>query len=177
MSVVLVERSFREPVEFQAFQAREGRKAACLEAHRVRFLRSYFSRDRMRMICLYEAPDAESVRLVQLKAELPFDRVWTAQVVRHAAAEPDDDAVLVERQLDQPVDEAAIRDAVARGAWCREQYGVRIVSSYLSGDGRRTACVFGGPDAESVRQTQRQSGMPFERAWPATVHVPSTGPA
>jgi hypothetical protein len=96
--------------------------------------------------------------------------------VRHDAAEPEDDAVLVERVLEQPVDEATIRDAVARGAWCLEQHGCRIVWSYLSGDGRKSACVFGGPDAESVRQTQRQTGMPFERAWPATVHEPSPIP-
>jgi hypothetical protein len=172
MSVVIVERSFPEPVAFEAIQAIEDRGAWCLEAHSVRFLKSYFSRDRRRMICLYEAPDAESVRLAQQKAQLPFESVWTARVVRHPSAEPDGDAVLVERTLDEPLDEAAIRGAAERGAWCLEKYGCRIVWSYLSGDGRRATCVFGGPDTESVRQTQKQTGMPYDRAWPATVHQP-----
>ena len=70
------------------------------------------------------------------------------------------------------MDEAAIRDAAARGEGCLEQDGCRIVWSYLSGDGRRCLCVFAAPDAESVRQAQRQTGMPYERAWPATVHEP-----
>ena len=32
------------------------------------------------MICLYEAPDAESVRLVQDKTGLPYESVWPASV-------------------------------------------------------------------------------------------------
>jgi hypothetical protein len=172
MSVVVVERSFPEPVEFETIQAIEDRGAWCLEAHGVRFLRTYFSRDRRRMICLYEAKDAESVRLAQREAGVPFEAAWAARVVRHPAAEPVSDDVLVERTLAQPMDEDAIRDAAERGAWCLEQHGCRIVWSYLSPDGRKAACVFGGPDAESVRQTQKRTRMPFDRAWPATVHDP-----
>jgi hypothetical protein len=137
----------------------------------VRFLRSYFSRDRRRMICLYEAPDAEAVRLAQEKAGVPFETAWTSRVVRHPGAEPAGDAVVVERTLPQPLDEVALRDAAAGGAWCLDQHGCRIVWSYLSNDGRRVVCVFAGPDAESVRQVQRQTGMPFDTAWPATVHA------
>lgn len=158
---------------FEDVQALEDRGAWCLDAHGVSFLRTYFSRDRRRLVCLYEAPDAESVRLVQEKAGLPFDKVWGSRVVRHPADEPKGDAVVLERTLPQPVDEATIRDAAARGAWCLEQHTCRIVWSYLSGDGRRCLCVFAAPDAESVRQTQRQIGMPYETAWPATVHEPS----
>ena len=62
------------------------------------------------------------------------------------------------------------------GAWCLQQYGCRIVWTYLSGDGRRCLCVFGAPDAESVRQAQKRMGMPYEAAWPATVHEPPSAP-
>lgn len=80
MEVVVVERRFDEPVELADIQAIEDRGAWCLEAHKVRFLSTYFSTDRKRMICLYEAPDAESVRLAQTKAGMPFERVWTSKV-------------------------------------------------------------------------------------------------
>jgi hypothetical protein len=83
---------------------------------------------------------------------------------------------VVERLLPQPFDEAAIRDAVTAGAWCLQQYGCRIVWTYLSGDGRRCLCVFVALDAESVRQAQKRMGMPYEAAWPATVHEPPTAP-
>jgi hypothetical protein len=73
---VLVARRFEEPADFDAIQALEEAGSGCLDLHRVRFVRTLFSRDRKRMICLYAAPDAESVRLAQREAEMPVDRVW-----------------------------------------------------------------------------------------------------
>jgi hypothetical protein len=175
MSVVLVERSFPEPVAFGDVQAKEERGSWCLEAHRVRFLKSYFSRDRRRMLCLYEAPDAESVRLAQEKAGVPFDTAWATRVIRYGGREPDGDAIVVERTLPQPMDETGVRAAAARGAWCLEQRDSRSVASYLSDEGRRLICVFAGPDAESIREAQRQVGIPFDVAWPATVVVSGAG--
>ncbi len=81
MAVVIVERSFGEPIQSDEIQAMKDRGGGCAEAYGVRFLRSFFSTDRRRMICLYEALDADSVREVQRKAGLPFERVWTASVV------------------------------------------------------------------------------------------------
>lgn len=171
--MVAVERSFAEPVSFEAIQETEDRAGSCLQAYGVRFLRSYFSRDQKRMICLYEAPDAESVRLAQEKAGLPFERAWAARALRYDGPEPQGDAVVVERILARPVDEAGLRESVARGGWCLEQYGCRIVWSYLSPDSRRCLCVFAAPDAETVRQIQHRMDMPYERAWPATLHEPA----
>jgi hypothetical protein len=173
VSMVVVERSFAEPVAFEDIQAIEKRGAGCLDSHGVRFLKSYFSRDRRRMICLYEAPDAESVRLAERKAGVPFEKAWTARPLRHSGPELSGDAVVVERDLPWPTDETAIRDAVARGSQCLEERGCRTVWTYLSTDGRRCVCVFAAPDAESVRESQRQIRMPFETAWPATLHEPS----
>ena len=79
---VLVERSWDEPVELDDIQAIEDAGAWCLENHNVRFVRTYFSSDRRRMVCLYQAPDAESVRLAQRQAEMPVDRVWAFQRVQ-----------------------------------------------------------------------------------------------
>jgi hypothetical protein len=166
VSIVLVERSFPEPVAVEDIR---GRGASCLEVHRVRFLSSYFSRDRRRMMCLFEAPDADSVRLAQEKAGVPFEAAWTSRVVEHEGDVSDGEAIVVERRLPQPVDEDAIRAAAARGAWCLEQRACRSVRTYLSGDGRRAVCIYTGPDTESVRQAQKKVGMPFDVAWPAQV--------
>ena len=74
---VIVTRRFDEPVKLQSVQAIEDAGIWCLEAHKVKFIRTFFSRDRKRMICLYCAPDAESVRLAQRQAGMPVDRVWS----------------------------------------------------------------------------------------------------
>lgn len=73
---VLVERSFDTPVELEAIQALENASAWCLQEHRVKFARTFFASHRKRMLCLYEGPDAESVRLAQRAAAMPMDDVW-----------------------------------------------------------------------------------------------------
>ena len=52
-------------------------------------------------------------------------------------------------------------------AWCFEQYRVQALRSFLSLDGRRAVCLYRAPDVEAVRSTQREAGLPFERAWSA----------
>jgi hypothetical protein len=79
---VLVERSWDEPVTMEEIQAIEDAGAWCLETHKVKFVRTFFSTDRTRMVCLYQAPDAESVRLAQRQAEMPVDLAWAFRPIR-----------------------------------------------------------------------------------------------
>ncbi|NHX28300.1 DUF4242 domain-containing protein, partial [Escherichia coli] len=65
MPKFIVERSFDTPLSPEDLAATEERMAPCLDIYDVQWLRSYWSTDRKRMICEYEAPDAESVRNVQ----------------------------------------------------------------------------------------------------------------
>ena len=53
----------------------------CLNMRNVRFVRTYFSADRTRMLCLYDAPDAEMVRQAQREAGVPFDDAWSFVIV------------------------------------------------------------------------------------------------
>ena len=80
MARVMVERKFDDAASFDELQAQEDRFAWCAEQYDVTFIRTYFSKDRKRMICEYEAPDAEAVRTLQRTASLPFERIWTATV-------------------------------------------------------------------------------------------------
>jgi len=73
---VLVSRSFEPPVEFEEVQAVEHAGASCLLTHRVHRVRTYLSIDRRRVTSLYQAPDAESVRLALYDATMPVERVW-----------------------------------------------------------------------------------------------------
>jgi hypothetical protein len=81
MEHVMVERVFSEPVTVEQLRASLQRGESCMTMYRVRFLRTNLSRDGLRMICEYEAPDAESVRLVQQRLGMAFERVWTATVL------------------------------------------------------------------------------------------------
>ena len=79
MKIVIVERTLTTPVTLaELAQAGEAGRP-CMDAHHVRYLRSLVSLDGLRVLCEYEAPDAESVRQSNKKLGLPFDRVWAAQ--------------------------------------------------------------------------------------------------
>lgn len=81
MPHVIVERNFERPLTQEELNAVEARMAACLELYNVRWIRSYWSDDRRRMICEYQAPDIGSVHNVQREADAKFDRAWAADVL------------------------------------------------------------------------------------------------
>ena len=57
MPRIIVERSFEPPMTEEELAATEARMAPCLDLYDVRWIRSYWSADRRRMICEYEAAD------------------------------------------------------------------------------------------------------------------------
>jgi hypothetical protein len=78
---VVVERSFPDPMSDADIDAFGAREHACRAIYRVTWKRTLLSEDRKRVICEFEAPDAESVRRVQRQSETEAERVWTAQVI------------------------------------------------------------------------------------------------
>ncbi len=80
MASIIVEYTFEEPMSDEALSAMSKRLDDCLEIRNGAWVRSSLSADRKRMICEFEAPDAESVREALRSARQTFDRVWPAQV-------------------------------------------------------------------------------------------------
>lgn len=81
MPRIIVERSFETAMTQAELKAVEERMAPCLDLYGVRWIRSYWSTDRRRMICEYDAADVESVRKVQREAEARFERAWAADLL------------------------------------------------------------------------------------------------
>jgi hypothetical protein len=80
MARILVEQVFDPPMSEEAYAAFSKRLDPCLEARNAFWRRSYVSKDRRRMTCEFEAPDAEMVREAMRSAGLPFERAWSAEV-------------------------------------------------------------------------------------------------
>ena len=81
MSRIIVERNFDTPQSDDEMSNVADRERPCLGIYNVQWKRSLLSTDRRRMVCEYEAADAETVRKVQREAQATFDRVWVADVV------------------------------------------------------------------------------------------------
>lgn len=80
LATVVVERAFTEPVSIDLIRGLLAKGMACLAANRVELLESKLSTDRARMLCVFEAPDAEAVRRANRQMGVPVERVWTASV-------------------------------------------------------------------------------------------------
>jgi uncharacterized protein DUF4242 len=57
------------------------RERPCLSAYRATWKRSLLSADRKRMVCEYEADNAETMRRIQREAGAQFGRVWVGEVI------------------------------------------------------------------------------------------------
>jgi Protein of unknown function (DUF4242) len=80
MGRIVVERTFEQSQTDSDLDAAAKRESLCKGIHSITWKRSVLSSDRRRVICEYEAPDAETVRRVQLEAGIPFDRIWAAEL-------------------------------------------------------------------------------------------------
>jgi hypothetical protein len=80
MAHVIVEQVFSEPLTDERYGQFAKQLDPCLEIRNGAWRRSSLSKDRLRVICEFEAPDAESVRQALRLANVPYERVWTADV-------------------------------------------------------------------------------------------------
>jgi hypothetical protein len=76
----ILDQSFTVPLTDDEHNRVAQRLDPCLDARGARWLRSYLSTDRLRMVCEFEAPDAEAVRQSYRTAGVNFERVWSAEV-------------------------------------------------------------------------------------------------
>lgn len=171
MENVVVERVLDEPMMADRLRSVHDQMRHCLEENRIHCVRTYLSADGRRMTCLFAAPDAEAVRRVNRVAHMPAQRVWTASL--HGPAANGDDgaeaAVIVERSFAaaMPFEELAAQEEA--GSWCLDLHRVSCLRTYFSTDRRRMLCVYAAPDAESVRLSQKQIGLPLDSVWKAAV--------
>ncbi|HEX7049728.1 MAG TPA: nickel-binding protein [Longimicrobiales bacterium] len=85
---VIVETRFEEPLTAAAHGKRQRLLGPCVMRNDVRWVQSYLSNDRRRMICHFQAADAEAVRMAHRTAGVVFERVWTAAILAPPQEEP-----------------------------------------------------------------------------------------
>jgi SAM-dependent methyltransferase len=80
MARVMVEQAFDEPMTDERYASLSKMLDPCLTLRSGVWRRSSLALDRLRMICEFEAPDAQSVREAFRASTIPYERVWTADV-------------------------------------------------------------------------------------------------
>jgi len=80
-TMTVVERTIEPGTKLADLSRREAAGSWCLDQHHVRFLCTYVATGGGRMVCVYAAPDAESVRIAQRTMGMPVDRIWSARLL------------------------------------------------------------------------------------------------
>jgi hypothetical protein len=80
-TIILEHRLEGRPFDVERFNAAQRDSVPCLTLHGVRHVVSYVEPDGRKMICVFEAPDAEAVRRTARQIGYVYDRVWLATVV------------------------------------------------------------------------------------------------
>lgn len=82
METIVLEHHFDDrPFDVERYRKARTENSWCLKTHNVHLVRSYLSPDGRRMICIFEAPDAEAVRQMSVQLGYSYDHVWRATVV------------------------------------------------------------------------------------------------
>ncbi|MGE0621663.1 MAG: flavin-containing monooxygenase [Pseudomonadales bacterium] len=142
----------------------------CLDIHRVRWPLACLADDGRRMLCWYQARDAESVRLV-----LRQQGYLEAAVLPVGAAEggmvPTGDCVIAEW-------EAAAGDPVVgqRVAHALAAAGFGSAHGLVRPGGAAGVCVVGGGEVEPVADCIELAGVTVTRVWRATAVDPRPAP-
>jgi uncharacterized protein DUF4242 len=89
MARIVIETNFEKPLTAAEIEGGRTKMKACIAERHGQWIRSYLSTDRRRLVCEYEAPDAESVREACRSAGIPFGEVWTAGAVVKIEDYPD----------------------------------------------------------------------------------------
>lgn len=173
MSLIKVETTSDRPITAEMLA--DTRVLDCLGARNGKWRYSLLSADRDRMICTFEAPDAESVRQAYRQADVGFSKVWTAQVIEPEGVPP----VWNEQIL--KVWEGSYPNGFTDEEWkeaqrlilpCYQERGIEWVCCYASLDKTRVVCELNAPDAEVIREAHRKAGIPFDCVWSAEVLKP-----
>jgi hypothetical protein len=150
------------------------RVLGCLQEVDATWLHSLLSASGLRMVCYFEAPDAESVRQAYRRAGGCFTRVWAAQKIEPAGAARLDPATVkvFEGTYPNGFTDADWDEANRNILPCYAAAGVEWVCSHVSRDRTRVICQLNAPDAEVIREAHRRFGIPFDRVWAATLMTP-----
>ena len=181
MERVVVERQFDQPITWPAYDRFRQSAQWCLDRYRVAHRATYLSSDGRATVCLFDAPDAEALRMASRTMNFQEGRAWATTLHLGDGIAPSVgnvacrgvigfETVVVERAFATAADLAEIAAIEQRGAWCLEAHRVRWLCTYFARDRRRMLCVYEAPDAESTRLAQSKATMPFERVWTAELH-------
>lgn len=160
---VIAERRFDPPLRQEDVLVMSLEAGGCFRLHKIHWQQSLLALDGSKLVCHFTAPDLESVRIAFRQNDADASCLWSGTV--HVGPDASPANVVVERSFDKPVSLEDIQAREDASAWCLEIRDVSFTRTLFSLDRRRMLCLYRAPDAEAVRQAQREADMPVECVW------------
>jgi len=162
MAIVVVETLATEPLTPENPTDTDLRVLGCLTERAATWRYSLLSHDRLRMLCTFAAPDAESVRAAYRKGGGAFNRIWSGERLTPDGTQPhwDEAHLFVIEGTYAPIGETELHDLSHKTLSCYTERGIEWIQSYLSRDRTRLICELNAPDTESIRAAQYRIGVP-----------------
>jgi len=140
---------------------------SCLDIHHVHWPRCYLAADGTRMLCWYQARDAESVRLVLRQQDSTGARVWPAEPAggtEPGSVEGHGDRIVVDLKFEEP-DSGRIASTTAAAIAALEGAGLSHARTFSSRDGACLVLLVDGRDATAVTACLRSAGIEPASVW------------
>ncbi|MDX2272787.1 MAG: DUF4242 domain-containing protein [Cyanobacteriota bacterium] len=176
VSLVIVETVTEQILTDELLASADRQITPCIQARNATWRYSLLSSDRHRMICIYDAPDAESIRDAYRRGGLASSRAWAGYVIQ-----PEGTTLPTWNESTLKIQESTYPTGLTDEQCnkerqhllpCYAEYGVEWIRSYVSLDTTRVLCELNAPDAEVIRHAHRRFGFPCDRVWSAQVFGP-----
>lgn len=176
MSITIVETFVKQPLTNKQLDAIGQSIFPSVEARDGTWLYSLLSSDHHRMICAYDASDAQVLQEAYCSNKFTSSSIWAASLITPEGSQPQRHPALltVIEGTYPPMSEEKIHEASRKTLPCYSEHGIEWIQSYISSDRTRIICELNAPDLESVRVAQRRLDIPFDRVWSAQVLSPET---
>lgn len=180
MSLVIVETASEQPITDAYLEESDRIGLPCLQAHGVAWRYSLLSKDRDQMICVFDAPDATSVRDSYAKLGIQKRAIWAGELIQPQGTQPLPDwaeCYVIEAHYSS-LSETDWNDVEQTFSQCCRESGIKWRRSYLSLDRTRVVYELDAPDAETIQDAHHRFGILHgvtpraNRIWSAQLLMP-----
>jgi hypothetical protein len=143
----------------------------CFKLHRVNWRHSFLSADGARMLCWYEAPDAESARIALRRLRASTEGVFAGTVI--GEDDPDSPAMsaasfVAELRYSAP----SAQDAFAAVSTAFRERDITLVRGFASIREPKGVCIVRATNDRSVRSALERAAVVLDAVWQCTPIVP-----
>lgn len=174
MSLVIVETVVEQPITDAVLEEAVQIALPCLQARGVSWLHSLLSNDRDQMICLYDAPDAATVRNAYAKLGVQKHAIWAGEIIQPEDIQPlsalaEHSVIKVHYSTSSETD---WNEAQQKFSQCCVAHKINWLRSYVSLDRTRTIYEFMTPNVEFLQNIQCQANISYDAIWSGQLLIP-----